>query len=125
MTSLAQLKDEMWVFYSRWRKTGSYCPALKRNVRVSLMGWNHLVGQSGNKKRSTGDVFRRLNLLPHARDVIEMSHTIQNKKKNYFVLEAVVNDIEKSEISVKKVRVIILEDRNKSLIFLSVMGKKI
>jgi hypothetical protein len=128
MTSLRQIKVESWDFYLKWRKTGSYCPALKTTVRVSLKGWNHIIGQ-GVKKRNPDDVFRRLNLLPHAKSIIEESHTIQNRVvkngRTFYILEAIVNDVERRKVVTKKVRVILIEDREKNKIFLSVMGKKI
>lgn len=133
MTSLSQLKKESWEFYNGWRKVGSYCPALKQTVRVSLKGWNHIVGQSGSKRRNPSDVFRRLNLLIHAKQIIESSHTIQNKRLKekgnqkilFYTLEAIVNDLEKGKIVEKKVRVILIEDQKKEKIFLSVMSKNV
>lgn len=133
MSSLNLLKSEMWVFYDKWRKAGSFCPAFNESIVISLKGWNHILGQSGYKKRNTGDVFRRLSLLPHAKHIIENSHTIQNKKfkgegkfkRVFYTLEALVNDLEKGQLVEKKVRVILIEDNKGKKIFLSVMSKDI
>lgn len=131
MSSLNLLKSEMWIFYDKWRKTGSFCPAFNEKITISLKGWNHILGQSGFKKRNTGDVFRRLSLLPHAKQIIESSHTIQNKKfkgegkykRIFYTLEALVNDLERGKLVEKKVRVILIQDNRGNKIFLSVMSK--
>ena len=85
-------KEKSWKFYDAWRKMGSYCPALKTSVRISLLGWKHLTGVTGSKKRKISDVYRRLKLLPEARWVIENSNTVQNvlvrNNTKYYVLES-------------------------------------
>jgi len=99
---------------------GSYCPALKTSVRISLLGWKHLTGVTGSKKREISDVYRRLKLLPEARWVIENSNTVQNvlvrNNTKYYVLESFRKG--------RQIRVIIVQDRKTNKIFLSVMDKK-
>lgn len=121
-------KQKWWNFYCQWRKEKCYCPALKENVGISLLGWYHLTGQNGAKKRSWNDVFRRMQLLRFAREIILESTTVQNieKRKNttYFVLEAMKIVTEKGNKEWRKVRVILFENKKGHKIFLSVMDKK-
>lgn len=122
------VKADAWKFYDKWRKKPPYSPALKATVRVSRKGWSHLTGASGYKKRTVGDVYRRLKLLPYADDIIKTSTTIQNiltkKKVKYYALEAIVEVDQDGKKSPRKVRVIIQKDKSGQFVFLSVMDKK-
>ena len=122
-------KRKAFNFYNQWRKKKCYCPALKENIVISLLGWNHVTGQSGAKKRSWNDVYRRLKLLTFAKEVIEKSTTIQNiSKRNktiYYILEAMCMVTEKERKQWRKIRVILVEAKNGKKIFLSVMDKKL
>ena len=60
---MKKAKQEAWEFYDSWRKVKSYSPALQSEVRVSLMGWRHISGATGAKKRTFSDTYRRLKLL--------------------------------------------------------------
>jgi len=122
------VKEKAFRFYKKWRGQKTYCPALKSNVVISLKAWKHITGASGNTKRKISDVYRRLKLLPYAKEIIEKSTTIQGKRKRksstFYVLEAMVDIKEKNGVVTRKVRVIILEDKSKKKTFLSVMDKK-
>ncbi|MFH0937503.1 MAG: hypothetical protein V1808_04395 [Candidatus Daviesbacteria bacterium] len=128
MAKLKKFKQEAWTFYQKWRKEKTYCPALKCNIRISLLGWRHISGATGTKKRTFGDTYRRMKLLSYAKEIIEKSTTVQNitsgKGKTYYALEAMVNVKENNAVSLRKVRVILVEDKNKNKIFYSVMDKK-
>lgn len=121
-------KKKAFNFYNQWRKQRCYCPALKEYVIISLLGWNHLTGQSGAKKRVWNDVYRRLKLLTCAKEIIEKSTTVQNiikrDKSVFYVLEAMSMVTEKGKKEWRKVRVILVEAKNKKKIFLSVMDRK-
>lgn len=121
-------KQRAWKFYDAWRKERTYSPALKSEIKISLKGWRHITGATGAKKRPFGDVYRRLKLLPHAKDIIKKSTTIQNivvkNKRKYYALEAVVPVNEDGKTLPRKVRVILQEDLKKNYRFLSVMDKK-
>lgn len=128
-TSIKRAQNEAWKIYNSWRKAGGInCPAFKCKVRISLLGWRHLIGASGHKKRISDDVYRRLKLLPHVKKIIENSKLIQNiKKKNgqiYYVLEGMLEVEENNIKALRKIRVIIVEDFKKNKIFLSVMDRK-
>ena len=127
--NLKKAQDEAWKMYDSWRKVGGIdCPAFKCKVRISLLGWRHLIGASGHKKRISDDVYRRLKLLPHVKKIIENSKLIQNiKKKNgqiYYTLEGMLEVEENKVKALRKIRVVILEDFKKNKIFLSVMDRK-
>lgn len=117
-----------WKFYNEWRKNPSHSPALKAKVSVSLKGWRHISGAFGGKKRTFADIYRRLHLLPKAKEIIEKSTTIQNVEKRhgktFYTLEAVVEIEEKGKKAPRKVRVILVEDKKGNKIFYSVMDKK-
>lgn len=126
---MKKTKQKAFAYYKRWRNEETYCPAFKEKVRISLKGWHHITGTTGHKKRKFSDVYRRLKLLPHAKAIIKTSATIQGieKKRNatHYILEAVRPVKEKGRTSNRKVRVVLLEDKQtKEKIFLSVMDKK-
>lgn len=126
--NVKKAQNEAWKLYDKWRNEQVYCPAFKTQVLFSLLGWRHIIGATGHKKRTSDDTYRRLKLLPYARQIIEQSTTIQNilKKKghSYYVLEAMVEVLENNHKDFRKVKVILIEDRLKNKIFYSVMDKK-
>ena len=127
--SIKRAQNEAWKIYDSWRKEGGInCPAFKTKVQISLLGWRHLIGATGNKKRISDDVYRRLKLLPHVKTIIENSKLIQNIKKKkhqtYYALEGMLEVEENNRKALRKIRVIIIEDFKKNKIFLSEMDKK-
>lgn len=126
--SIRKVKQEGWEFYSKWRIEKTYSPALKSEIKVTLMGWRHISGATGAKKRTYADTFRRLKLLPHAKEILETSTTIQNVtvkgKRTFYALEAMIMVKEDGTRAFRKVRVIVVEDQKKNKIFYSVMDKK-
>ena len=116
------------VYYKIWKKQKSYCPALKSYVLVTNSGWNHLVGNKGYKQRILADKYRRLKLLPYAKQIIENSHTIQDIRtingRVYYSLDAVIPVDQGGIKHLRKVRVVIHEDKKGNKIFFSVMDKK-
>ncbi len=69
-----------------------------------------------------------LKLLPYAKEIIEKSTTIQNVatkgERTFYALEAMVMVKHDGNEVLRKVRVIIIEDKEKNRIFYSVMDKK-
>lgn len=128
MATLKQVKLEAWKFYNKWRKTKTYSPALQCHIRVSLLGWRHVIGSTGAKKRTYQDTYRRMKLLPYAKEIIEKSTTIQNVttrgNRTFYALEAMVTIKHDGNEVLRKVRVILVEDQQKNKIFYSVMDKK-
>lgn len=118
------LKKEMRIFYNEWRKVVTYCPALNTNIIVSMKGWNHITGIPGYRRLET-DVRRRLYLLPYAQALIETATSFQIKEKQdkkYFALEATVSCTYKGiDLPSKKVRVVLIEDKQGRKIFYSLM----
>lgn len=92
------------------------------------MGWRHITGATGSKKRTYQDTYRRLKLVSYAKEIIEKSTTIQNVttkgEKTFYALEAVIMIKENGNEALRKVRVILIEDKEKNKIFYSVMDKK-
>lgn len=123
-----KIKEEAWEFYKQWREKPSFSPALKAEIKISRKGWLHISGAFGGKKRTLADVHRRLALLPKAKEIIETSTTIQDiKKKNgtlFYALEAMVEIEENNKKTLRKVRVVLIEDKKGNKIFYSVMDKK-
>ena len=128
MSNLKKAKQEAWEFYNSWRKVKSYSPALKSKVRISLIGWRHISGATGFKKRTSGDIYRRFKLLPYAKQIIETSTTIQNistkGKRKFYALEAMVDIEDNKSQGLRKIRVVLIEDKMKNKIFYSVMDKR-
>lgn len=128
MPSLKKTKAEAWKYYNHWRKTKTYCPAFKSYVRISLLGWRHITGATGTKKRSFHDTYRRLKLIPYAKKIIEKSYTIQNittkNRRKYYALEAMIHVQEHRLSGMRKVRVVLIDDYEGNKVFLSVMDKK-
>lgn len=127
--NIQKAQSEAWKIYDSWRKTdGINCPAFRSKIKISLLGWRHLIGATGHKKRVSDDVYRRLKLLPHVKTIIENSKLIQNvikkKGRTYYALEGMLEVEENKQKSLRKIRVIIIEDFKKNKIFLSVMDKK-
>ncbi len=125
---LERAKNESWKMYDKWRKEDIFCPAFNNKVIFSLQGWRHIIGATGHRKRTSDDTYRRLKLLPHAKEIVEKSSTIQNmiekRGKKYYVLEAIRPVIENNKKDYRKIRVVIIEDKKRNKIFLSVMDKK-
>ena len=117
-------KQKVWELYDSWRREKIFSPALKCNIRFSLLGWKHITGVTGSKKRVFSDVYRRLKLLPFAKEIILESTTIQDMSvingSQFYALEA----IKIVDSKPRKIRVVLLEDKKKNKIFLSVMDKK-
>lgn len=115
-------------FYKQWQREKNICPAFNEKIIISAKGWNHIVGNKNSKKRIWNDTYRRLKLLPHARDIINKSTTIQNVKtqngKVYFALEAMRLIELKNGKEWRKVRVILEQDKKMRKVFLSVMDRK-
>lgn len=128
MSQIKKVKQEAWEFYDSWRKVKSYSPALQAEIRISLLGWRHISGATGAKKRTYADTYRRFKLLPYAKQIIETSTTIQNVstkgRKTFYVLEAMTEVEENEHKDFRKVRVILVEDKQKNKVFYSVMDKK-
>jgi hypothetical protein len=115
-------------YYKQWRKQKCYCPALKSRVLITNKGWHHLVGNRTYLNRSLADKYRRIKLLPYAKQVIETSHTIQDirtiNKSPYYTLQSVIPVSFNGLMQLRKIKVIIYEDAKGNKIFLSVMDKK-
>ena len=131
MTSHALLQKQQaqaWLIYDLWRSSVITCPAFNGPVQFTLQGWRHIIGATGHRKRTSDDTFRKLKLLPYAKDIIEKSSTIQNisqrGRKIFYALEAVMEVEENGSKQMRKVRVICVEDLKKNKIFYSVMDKK-
>lgn len=126
--NLQKAKNEAWKLYESWRKTGINSPALKCKIRFSLLGWRHLIGASGHKKRTSYSTYRKLKLLPYAKTIIEQSRLIQNIRKTgyrtYYAIEGMVEVEEDGIKDFRKVRVVIVDDYQNNMIFYSVMDKK-
>lgn len=129
MPSLKKVRQEAWKFYQEWRKEKTYSPAFKAEVRVSLLGWSHISGSDKARKRRTyKDVYRRYKLLPHAKEIIKTSTTIQNitekRNRKFYALEAIVEVIYQKKKENRKIRVILIEDKLENKIFYSVMDRR-
>ncbi|TSC88091.1 MAG: hypothetical protein G01um10147_322 [Microgenomates group bacterium Gr01-1014_7] len=130
MPNLRKVRQEAWEFYQKWRTEKTYSPAFKSSIRVSLRGWNHLSGSDkARKSRTCKDAYRRYKLLPHAKEIIKTSTTIQNitqkGTRKFYALEAVVEIAYNGKKENRKIRVILIEDKLGDKIFYSVMDRRL
>lgn len=106
MSKMKKVKEEAWAFYDSWRKVKSFSPALQSEIRISLLGWRHISGATGAKKRTFNDVYRRLKLLPLAKQIIETSTTMQNittrGDRIFYAIEAMIAVKENDKEEFKK-----------------------
>ncbi len=128
MSSFKKELSKALEYYRNWKKHDCYCPALQCNVLITNRAWHHLIGNKSFRKRNISDKFRRIKLLPYAKEVLEKSHTLQNIKsvngRMHYGMDAMV-PVEKDGVYViKKIRVVVYEDIKGNKIFLSVMDKK-
>lgn len=128
MDFMKAVREKAWRFYNRWRKEKTYSPAFKKNIRVSLQGWYHITGEKGLKKRSLNDAYRRMKLLSYAKRIIKKSTTVQDIQERgqvtYYAVEAVVNVKERGVSGLRRVKVVLKQDKKGNLIFYSVMDRK-
>ena len=71
-------------------KEKTYCPALGKEVVVSLKGWDHISKGTRTKRRNTRDKINRFSLLKAAKYVISKSPKGKTEKRdgqNYYILE--------------------------------------
>ena len=115
-------------YYKKWKKQSCYCPALGCNVLITNRAWHHLVGNKGYRQRNPADKYRRMKLLPYAKQVLEDSHTIQDVRtvqgRMHYAMDAVIPIEQNGSQFLRKIRVVVYEDVKGNKIFLSVMDKK-
>lgn len=91
-------------------------------------GWYHITGARGYKQRSVHDAYRRLMILPYAKEIIEKATTIQNVqikgKTTFYALDAVTQVTEDGKTDWRKLRVIIIDDPKGNKVFYSIMDRK-
>lgn len=115
----------MGLLYSTWKaQKYSYCPAFNENISFSSAGWNHIIGNK-SKKRHPRDVYRRLEVLPLAKVIIETSSTIQDIRYTYGIIFYSLDAVLINRGLLKKVRVVLKEDKQGNKIFFSVIDLKV
>lgn len=102
-------------YYERWRKTGSFSPALNEVICVTRIGWNHLIDP--RKRRTKRQKAVRLESLPLAKKLIETSTTYQEKRNDksieYYAFVA--------EIGGRRIKVVVSSKNGGKKVFLSVI----
>lgn len=127
------LKEEeakIWKIYNGLRYSeGVYCPVFKCKIKFTLMGWKHIIGATGHKKRTSKEKLRKLKLFNYVVDIIKKSSTFQDIREARshidYCLESVLKIKYKNVREYSKVRVIIREDKKGIKKFYSVMDKRI
>lgn len=116
MPKLKQIKQDAWKYYKTWMKEKTYCPALKREVKVTRKGWDHITSRSHGHRRSAKDVINRLQLLKEAKFIIKHNtdYTIDKRDSTiFYVLQ--------KESGKSSTRVILRPIGDGKVIFYSVM----
>ena len=115
---LERVTIKAWKFYDTWRKTGSYSPALKDKIKITRLGWDHLLNPK--KRRTKVQKIRRLEALPLAKKLIESATTYQEYRQKldieYYAFVA--------EMEGKRIKVVISRKNKKDRAFLSVIVLK-
>lgn len=75
-----KIESRARAYYEKWRKTGSFSPALNEIVQVTRIGWDHLVDP--RKRRTKRQKIVRLRTLPLARKLLETATTYQEKRRD-------------------------------------------
>ncbi len=74
-SKLEKKKNHIYDLYFSWGQV--YCPALKRYVKFTRFGWDHLM----EIKRRTGvERIKRLDILPLAKKLISITTTLQGRR---------------------------------------------
>lgn len=74
-SDLDRLKIRYKIMYNTWKKVR--CPALNAEVLFTNLGWEHLCVR---KWRTTKDQEKRIQLLPLAKKLLEITTTIQSTR---------------------------------------------
>jgi hypothetical protein len=102
-------------YYEKWRKTGSFSPALNEIIHVTRLGWNHLIDP--RKRRTKRQKAIRLEALPLAKKLIETSTTYQEKRRDkgleYYAFVA--------EIEGRRIKTVVSSKNGGKKVFLSVI----
>jgi hypothetical protein len=110
-----KIKTKARKFYEKWRREGSYSPALREQILVTRLGWNHLVDP--RKHRTKAQKIKRFDALPTAKHILDTATTYQehhfDKGINYYAFIA--------EIDGKRIKVIVSSKFKKQKAFLSVI----
>lgn len=116
MSKFKHEKMRAWQYYKSWMNEVTYSKALRKNIKISRQGWDHLIG------RNVKDMLNRFRLLKLAKHIISKGTTFSISKVNrveYIAIE------DKALLNGKKVKikVILKKDKKGNLIFFSVMKK--
>ena len=76
MSKFKHEKMRAWQYYKSWMNEITYSKALKKNVKISRQGWNHLVG------RNVKDMLNRFRLLKVAKHIITKGNAFTINKNN-------------------------------------------
>jgi len=116
--SKKELKKAKHFYFNVWRGNEGPCPAFNGEIiQITRAGWNHLLF---SPKRDSAEMFRRLDLLPCARRIIESAREVKEYRRDgeveYWSLERIVKG--------RKIRVIIRSVKGGPKQFFSVFIKK-
>jgi len=114
-SKLEKVQHRAWLFYQRWRRTGSKCPAFgEESIGVTRIGWDHLVDP--RKHRTVQEKIRRFEALPLAKKLLEISTTYQEFREDHGISFWAFQ----ANLDGKKIKVIV-SAKNKKKCFLSVI----
>jgi len=122
MSKFKQKKDQAWQYYQVWMKEITYCPILKKEVKITRKGWDHLVSGSKSRKRKISDKIYRFNLLKAAKYTIKNA-TVKGKEKRNNTEYTFVESTFKSGNNNQGIKVILKQDKQRNYYLYSVMKK--
>ena len=115
---MSKLLKESWNYYKVWMKESSYSPALKSEIKITRLAWDHIVRGNKSSPRSFKDKARRLNILKSVRYIILNCKDLSKTTKEGFVYYELKQTIKKD-----KIKVIIREDQKGNKVLYSWMKK--
>ncbi len=111
-------KKEAWIYYKNWMKEKTISPALKSEIKITRLGWDHVVRGTHIKARSYKDRNTRIAQLKNIKYIL-------THQKNYSVVYR--NNFKYYEIKSLKdkrserIKVIIREDKQGNKVLYSWM----
>ncbi len=118
MGNFRKTKKEAWKYYKTWMREKTYSPTLKKEIKITRKGWDHLFRGSKMKRRNLENKLHKLSLLKSAKHVIKNTTSYWTEKKDktkYLIL--------KGTFEQKRIRVILKKGKDGNLLFYSVMQK--
>ncbi len=110
-------KKEAWKYYKNWMKEKTFSPALKSEIKITRLAWDHVVRGNKYKSRSYKDQNVRLNLLKDVKHLIKTQKEATMKQSEGFQYHEITN----RKFKKQAIRAVIRVDKNGAKVLYSWM----